>query len=346
MFEKLQIRNYRIFNEFKISQLHRINLIAGSNNSGKTSLLEAIFLLTGGGNVHVLLNAPIVRVDPGVRVIGDTFFKPIFTELDTSQTIEISGQHVTHGNLALTIVWGQEQPSEVHLDYTAGTANTELPKELSLAFRFQGPSGIEAKSRIFAEGTEIKIEGLGYKVPFNATFLQSKSQNSQEDALRLSRLRKEKRAYLVLEALREIEPRLLSIEENSSSGIPMIWGDIGLSELVPLSIMGEGMIHLARLVLAVSDASDGIVLLDEIENGFHYSVLPSVWRLIESAANQFNTQVFATTHSLECVRAAHESLSENDFRLHRLEASEKGNRCITYDPDTIAAALDFNLEVR
>ena len=82
------------------------------------------------------------------------------------------------------------------------------------------------------------------------------------------------------------------------------------------------MIHLARLVLAVSDASNGIVLLDEIENGFHYSVLPNVWRLIESAANQFNTQVFATTHSIECVRAAHNTLDSASFRLHRLDVLE------------------------
>ncbi len=346
MFKKLHIRNYRIFKEFKISQLHRINLIAGSNNSGKTSLLEAIFLLTGGGNVRVLLNAPVVRVDPGVRVLGDIFFKPIFSELDTSHPIEISGQHATHGKLALTIVWGQEQPSEVQLDYAAGTAITELPKELSLAFRFHGPSGKEAKSRIFAEGTEIKIEGSGYKVPFNATLLQSNSQNSQEDALRLSSLRKEKRAGLVLEALQVIEPRLLSIEENSSSGSPMIWGDIGLSELVPLSVMGEGMIHLARLVLAVSDASNGIVLLDEIENGFHYSVLPNVWRLIESAANQFNTQVFATTHSIECVRAAHNTLDSASFRLHRLDVLEDKVIPVTYEPEIIDAAFRHNLEVR
>ena len=49
MLEELSIRNYRIFRELKIDQLRRINLIAGSNNSGKTSLLEAIFLLSSGG---------------------------------------------------------------------------------------------------------------------------------------------------------------------------------------------------------------------------------------------------------------------------------------------------------
>ena len=110
--------------------------------------------------------------------------------------------------------------------------------------------------------------------------------------------------------------------------------------------MGEGMSRLARLVLGISAAPNGVVLIDEVENGIHHSELPKVWRVIDTAARQLSTQIFATTHSLECVRAAHESLAEDDFRLHRLEANDDGNRCVTYDPETIAAALEFNLEIR
>ena len=88
----------------------------------------------------------------------------------------------------------------------------------------------------------------------------------------------------------------------------MIWGDIGLPELVPLPAMGEGMTQIAWLVLAIASMPDGVVLVDEIENGIHHSVLPDVWRAIDEAAKQFHTQIFATTHSFECVMAAHESL--------------------------------------
>ena len=149
-----------------------------------------------------------------------------------------------------------------------------------------------------------------------------------------------------MEALTVIEPKLQSIEENSASGTPMIWGDIGLSELIPLAVMGEGMSRIARLVLAIYAVEDGVVLVDEIENGIHHSVLPKVWRAIDTAAKQFNTQIFATTHSFECVSAAHESLCENDFRLHRLDVIDNSVRRVTYDPETIAAALRHNLEVR
>ena len=184
-------------------------------------------------------------------------------------------------------------------------------------------------------------------MPFDAVILSTRIANVQEDATRLGRLRKRKQGDLVLDALQIIEPRLQSIEDNSASGIPMIWGDIGLPELVPLAAMGEGMTRIARLVLAISTSPGGLVLVDEVETGLHHSVLPSVWQAVDEAARQFGTQIIATTHSYECVRAAGQSLGgSNGFLLHRLEASDSGNRCVTYHPEDIDAAIRHDLEVR
>ena len=126
----------------------------------------------------------------------------------------------------------------------------------------------------------------------------------------------------------------------------MIWVDIGLRELVPLPTMGAGMTHVTRMVLAAAMVPDGVVLVDEIENGLHHSVLPDVWRVVGKAAEQFNVQFFGTTHSFECVQAAHKALGSDDFRLHRLDIVEGENRCVTYGPEAIDAAIRHNLEVR
>ena len=347
MFEKLHIRNYRIFNKLKIDQLRRINLIAGRNNSGKTSLLEAIFFLAGG-RAEMALNGHVARVglEPGFRFVGDTFWKPFFTDLDMRRSIGIEGVHTSHGRLALKITSGRQEVSEILVDTTDGTSATNLPDEHALFFEYASPSGETIKSHIQEIGTKIKGEQPDIDIPFRAAIVLSRISNGQEDARRLANLRRQKREHLLLEALRVIEPKLQSIEENSASGTPMIWGDIGLSELVPLAVMGEGMSRIACLVLAISAVGDGIVLIDEVENGFHHSVLPKVWLVLVEAAKQFNTQIFATTHSRECVRAAYEALAEDDFRLHRLEANEDGNRCVTYDPESIASAIKFNFEVR
>jgi AAA15 family ATPase/GTPase len=103
---------------------------------------------------------------------------------------------------------------------------------------------------------------------------------------------------------------------------------------------------LVTVFQAISAAPDGVVLVDEVENGIHHSAMAKVWRAIDKVSTQLNTQVFATTHSFECVSAAHESLCEDDFRLHRLDVIDNSVRCVTYEPETIAAALRHNLEVR
>ena len=349
MLERLHIRNYRVFNDLEIARLSRINLIAGKNNSGKTSLLEAIFLLAGAGETRAAVNGHINRglasnVAPGL--VDVTFWTPMFSELDMSRAIEITAHHNQFGKLNLKIVSKRVQNTEISLDRTAEASATNLSDMRSLVFHYNGPNDQQVEGQISIKGQGIEVRQDEIDFPFIATLLLSRFENLQEDARRLALLRKAKLGHFVLEALRIIEPRLQSIEDNSASGVPMIWGDIGLSELIPLPVMGEGMTRIARLVLGIASAMDGVVLVDEIENGLHHSILPKVWKVVDTTAKQFKTQVFATTHSFECIEAAHEALGADGFLLHRLEASGTENRCVTYEPEAISAAMRHYMEVR
>ena len=159
-------------------------------------------------------------------------------------------------------------------------------------------------------------------------------------------MRIEKQGDFLLEALQVMEPRLRSVEDNSASGTPMIWGDIGLTEMIPLRVMGEGMTRVARIVLGISGAPGGVILVDEVENGIHHSVMSKVWKAIATAAEQFDTQIFATTHSYECVEKAHEGLGVDGFRYHRLSSENGANQVVTYDAEALQASIDFGFEIR
>ena len=346
MLQELRIRNFRIFKDLHLKELSRLNLIAGKNNSGKTSLLEAVFLLAGAGRADMLMNVNVLRSETGDVAQRDAYWKPLFYDLDVRKKIEIKGSQSAQRQFALEISGGARESIENTEAFTEGSSVTTVPEIRTLRLKYRSPKRKNINSRLTVQGSDVRIEQPNARAPFDATILKSRTANHQEDAIRLGRLRKQKRDFLLLKALQVIEPRLQSIEDNSASGTPSIWGDIGLSELVPLAVMGEGMGLLARLVLAISNSPNGIVLVDEVENGIYHSVLHEAWRAIDTASKQFNTQIFATTHSSECIRAAQESLSEHDFRLHRLEDSDDGIQCVTYDPETITAALDFNLEVR
>ncbi len=350
MFKNLRIHNFRAFDDLEIPRLGQINLVTGKNNSGKTSLLEALFLLCGAGNSEIAMRINAIRgIDSAIgsaTTAAQTLWKPIFTDFDMKKVVEIQGHFTAHGPLALNIALDQPDTIQLPFDISSRTLKTEFLNETALKFSFEMGSKKVAEGRIRLTSGGIQIEPPASNPPFTATFLSSRIGNLQEDAIRLGQLRQRKQGEFVVDALRIVEPRLQSVQDNSASGVPMIWGDIGLPELAPLPMMGVGLTRVARVILAISHAPGGVVLLDEVENGLHHSVLSKVWRAIGEAAKQFDTQVVASTHSFECMEAAHQSLDAEDFLVHRLENIDGAIRCVTLGPDEIEATFKHNLEMR
>lgn len=351
MFKNLRISNFRAFGALEIPALGRINLITGKNNSGKTTLLESLFMLSGAGNPDMGLRVNAFRgglevAQGSMETAAETFLKPLFTNFDMERPVSIKGRHESHGLLSLRIELERPDTLRLPFDSPSRVLGTTLSRESALKFGFSKGSGKEKVGRVRFTDSGVDVEQPASVPPFQAVFLSSRSGSHQDDAVRLGGLRKQKQGDLVVDALRIVEPRLQSVEDNSASGVPMICGDVGLPELVPLPMMGEGMMRIARLVLAISGTPDGVVLVDEVENGLHHSVLPKVWGAIKEAAIRFNAQVVASTHSFECLEAAHQSLGEDDFLVHRLEAIGETIRCVTLGPDEITTMVAHNLEVR
>ena len=146
-----------------------------------------------------------------------------------------------------------------------------------------------------------------------------------------------------------LEPRLKRLSLLLVEDEPIIHGDIGMRELVPLPLMGEGIGRLLSIILAIANTKGGTVLIDEIENGFHHSVLTKVWEAIGDVARRGETQIFATTHSIECIRAAHyafKSGKQYDFAYHRLDRVQDEIKAVTYDEETLESSDEMNWEVR
>ena len=349
MLERLRIRRFRGFEDLRIDGLSRINLVAGANNAGKTTLLEAVFLLGAGGNPRLALNPHVVRAMQSKAApptsIWETVWKPLFFNLDAKGAMTISGRHSAVGEMTLEIMPERPVTTEVSRVREGEKLMNGHAGERSLKFKYKDRTGqIESEARETADN--VTFERKDFYAPFSGAIIQPGSGNIHDDAVLLGRLRKEKRGDLLLQALRVFEPGLQGVEDNSSSGAPMIWVDVGLRELVPLPVMGSGMTQVARMVLAATAAQGGVVLIDEIENGLHHSVVPDVWRVVAAVAEQCDVQIFATTHSFECVEAAHEALGAEGFRLHRLEVVDGERRCVTLSPIATAGAIRHNLEIR
>ena len=353
MLKSLRIRNYRVFKDLKVDGLHRINLIAGKNNSGKTSFLEAVFMLGGAGNPELVINANVIRTGQVNAMPSQEFvesvWKVLFHSLDTANCINIEGHHDNHGlmNLSVSAVerWhGTESIPQ------SGFSSTSLSESLdfhAITLRYKDSHDGESVGQIRTKPVGYEISQPSALSLFPVRIVLPLSGTAQEDAQLLGKLRIQKRGEILLKALRVMEPKLASIEDNYAFGTPMVLGDVGLSELVPLTVMGEGMTRLARMVLGISAVPGGILLVDEIENGIHHSVMSKVWKAVATAAEQFDTQVFATTHSFECIQDAYKGLGKNGFKFFRLgKTREDDNEAVMYKPDMIELAIRRNMEVR
>jgi hypothetical protein len=191
-----------------------------------------------------------------------------------------------------------------------------------------------------------EFNGAGEALP--CRFLPPASKLNERDLTRFSELKIEKRDRAIVEALRLFEPRLTDLQILVAPEVAL-HGDVGNGRLLPVSIMGDGVQRLGSILMAGIAASGGLLLIDEIENGIHHSVLKQVFEVIGHAARENDVQIFATTHSYECIQAAQAAFAgehANDLRLHRLEVVKGGLNAITYPGDVLQAALDMEREVR
>ncbi|MBC6418436.1 MAG: ATP-binding protein [Prochloron sp. SP5CPC1] len=155
----------------------------------------------------------------------------------------------------------------------------------------------------------------------------------------------------VLKALQIIEPKVLRIRFLNSEGQKMIRVRLqGENRFLPLNSMGEGINRLLGLALGAVVAENGVLLVDEIDTGLHYEVQTDMWRLIIKTAQELNIQVFATTHSWDCICALQEVLPdlEDDsvVKLFRLDAKYGKLRAVEYDAEGIDIVVQQSIEVR
>ena len=348
MLTSLRISNYRAFRELRMDELSRINLISGRNNSGKTTLLEALLMLSSG-HPEITLHTAIIRGMRSERLppaaIPSIFWRQMFSSLNFGIPIEISADHQSSGCLNMKVELQQSDVVKTSISVSNEVLLGEELQDPTLLATIRRSDADSWQRRIQITDKEIHMERRNQPVLFPASIVPSGIGDLKSDAECLDALKKQKQGHRVVEALQIVDPSLTSLEVISQTGSPMIWADTGLSELVPLPTVGEGMVRVSRLAMCMVLARGGVLLVDEIENGIHHSIAAGIWRFILSGARELDVQVFATTHSYECVQAA-QSLDSEELMLHRIEATESGHRCVTYQPQHIEAAVRHSMEVR
>jgi AAA15 family ATPase/GTPase len=157
----------------------------------------------------------------------------------------------------------------------------------------------------------------------------------------------------VTKALNIIEPkveRISQIKDDTSTSRFLI----RLSDQkkpVPLRSMGDGINRILTIILAMVNCENGYLLIDEFENGLHYSVQEKLWKIIFHLAERLNIQVFVTTHSNDTIRAFENIVNQNeiiplDGLLIKLENIDDTIEATTFEPSELKVITDNLIEVR
>jgi AAA15 family ATPase/GTPase len=123
----------------------------------------------------------------------------------------------------------------------------------------------------------------------------------------------------------------------------------GVDQPIPIGSLGDGAWRMLALAIALSRSKDSLLLIDEIDTGLHYTVMADMWKLVADTAKDLNVQVFATTHSSDCIRSlatiCHDDVRVNSqVSIQRLEPEH--DRAVPYTEAEIKVAAERNIEMR
>ncbi len=389
MLNSLEIKNFRILEDFKVSKLRRVNLIVGKNNSGKSSVLEALRIYAGNAQ-RVLLEQIAAGHDETYRLkeneqiesdiqlpFEDFFFGRQFPQ---DEALAISIGELASGDDALRIEHGflieEEDPVKNELGEIMGTKTrlNRIPNPSSddtsseaishALFVTKGarsfpPIQIDRRRSPPLRYSSMKIPGTLPCSVIPTQFISIDDLADEWDKIVFT-----EHEEVVRDALRIITPEFenLTFVRNDEDNRYLRqrfrrFAKVRMSDSphpVPLNSLGDGMLRVLQLVLKVFPAKGGFLLIDEFENGLHFSVQEKVWELLFEMAQRLDIQVFATTHSWDCIESfAKAAIARQDvegvlFRVGRsVKESNRGKVIATvFDEDALYNITQADVEVR
>jgi predicted ATPase len=370
MITELKLKQYRGFTQYKLASLARVNLLVGKNNSGKTSILEAVRLLGAGGDARVLTAI--------ARQRGEVLYD--IEERESRRSVYADISHFFYGHvfapgsgftLSADDDFGMVNVEVVALAELADTQpmlfdDMALRSGLGIRIWDGGGTLTRARSAVVLpteEGALSYDQALRYsratKWKADEAIVNFISQDSLDRGAMSEfwdRIVTESREQDVVKAMRILEPQLESIvflsgdrmlRSETRGGI--LVGFQGVKGRLPLGSFGEGMRRMLALAISLAKSQGGILLVDEIDTGLHYSIMGDMWLLVVEAAIRYDIQVFVTTHSFDCIRGlawlcGHHPNLQREVSLQKIE--HELDQAVALDAEQIMIAVEQNLEVR
>jgi AAA15 family ATPase/GTPase len=357
MITKIELNNFRCFNKFTLDKIAPITLIAGLNNVGKSSFLESIFLFYNRNTSEIFLKLNLFRQIQNV-LSSKWLWKHLFTDMNIDNDIKITFFN-NNDKQSLILNKGKSfsVPSVVDIQ------NNELfnqkinfidnnPLNYALQLEYSNDENCEIFHYLIVNSGIIRYPLLPINI--NNIFIQyfsPKIQISQRElAEYVGILDLNGNKYKFIKILQLIEPRVKDLSVILMDGSNSIFLDLGLPTKLPLNLLGDGIVKIAQIALIMLVNPGVLLLIDEIEEGFHFEFFPKLWEIIGTLAIETNSQIFATTHNFECIKTAKILFADKNkrdyFRYVRFDNLNGIIKPIIFSNDNLEFAIENNIEIR
>ena len=395
-FKTLKIENFRGIKSLEINDLARVNLFVGENNCGKTTVLEAGFLLSGINNPNLMI---WVQNNRGVKVVEGADLRDLFynrshvsgttfsaTQAKGGRTLNVAPLYgnlqtpqSSRGNLSLGMglplsdmlpplgvpSLGRGLPPSdrglLSLLENGGAKDAQQPREAGASVVGQSPIGIDYN---FAVSDQVAGKGECYRATTRWTEIgnieftlepDKRYKESIPESLYLGKeynsdfvdhMLNEKQKGLILSCLKSIDPKIVDIRTGTRGLVSV---DIGLDSFIPINLLGDGIIHILKILSSIGMA--GILFFDEIENGLHVSALEHAWGVVIDQSAKSNAQIFMTTHSGDAIKSLRNVLDSqllsDAVACYRLvKFPDDVVRAYRYSGEQLGMALDSDTDIR
>ncbi len=376
MLDSLDISNYRSLNKLRINSLGRVNLITGKNNTGKSTILEAIAIYATKGDLTLIYQLLGER--------GENFRQSEATKNATESNIRALSSLFTNRRVGFDIndsisigsientLFGEEKSSEKSVLLRFVKFFDEIQRDNQGAITrkrvfFENESDKERAD--FKVGVEIRVgnrsnihsldEDRPYRLGFRGfgnsesfQYIRTRNIDREINGKLWDNITLTEKEEYVIEALKIIEPsteRIAFIEENARERTAVIKLS-NTFNVLPLRSMGDGINRILTIILALVNADNGFLLIDEFENGLHYSIQEKLWSVIFKLAQKLNVQIFVTTHSEDCIYGFENILNSNnnllEGKLIRLDNMDGRIQQVEFNANELKIATDYNIETR
>lgn len=344
-FKEITITNFRGFDSLDINNLRKLNVFVGANNVGKTSILEAAFMLSGMSNPLISNRVNYLR---GVIFNNIDNSRYLFHNVDFNNKPLLKGVMTNKEMRRLTF-----SPITAYDETNASTGNStnqSVIKQLNFDFDKEDEKGFAYHSKIIVgkDGNLQQETDNNYNESLNALFIPV-DKNDTNATTHFSTLVKRNKKQIVINALHDFDPAIESVEALPDGLYLRIKG---LKELLPISMAGDGARRMINILSTITSEDFNIVFIDEIDNGMHYSAHKLIWKTILRFIQVHDIQLFVTTHNLDCLMGLENAMYEskdlqNLTNVYNVaKTKQRGFQVYRYGYNELKEAIDNEIEIR